>query len=267
VKVAALSREPTGIGGRSERSGDNLSIGSRPSEETRSERSTKSSPRVGRCTGDGDLSVQRLLARAGPEHFGSSTSWSTTPEPSRSPPELTADDFDAIFAVDVRAAFLAPAAGRAMGERGGVIVNITSVHEHVPRFAPMRRRRPRRDAEWSLAPGSRRRSRSLGRARRVDVERNETAERLRSRSAAAGGPREVASLVSWLVSDGAVRHRREFSTGRRMARQTVELCHPPRNGLPVPPMPRKHRMPPHRRSKGSLKVVRLSAKRAAQPRR
>ncbi len=48
--------------------------------------------------------------------------------------ELTADDFDLLFAVDVRAAFLlAQAAARAMGERGGSIVNITSVHEHVAR--------------------------------------------------------------------------------------------------------------------------------------
>jgi glucose 1-dehydrogenase len=48
--------------------------------------------------------------------------------------ELTASDFDLIFAVDVRAAFLlAQAAARAMGDRGGSIVNITSVHEHIPR--------------------------------------------------------------------------------------------------------------------------------------
>jgi NAD(P)-dependent dehydrogenase (short-subunit alcohol dehydrogenase family) len=48
--------------------------------------------------------------------------------------ELTADDFDTVFSVDVKGAFLASqAAARAMGEKGGVIVNITSVHEHVPR--------------------------------------------------------------------------------------------------------------------------------------
>ena len=43
-----------------------------------------------------------------------------------------------------RAAFLAAqAAAKAMGERGGVIVNVTSVHEHIPRpgFASTRRRR------------------------------------------------------------------------------------------------------------------------------
>jgi glucose 1-dehydrogenase len=48
--------------------------------------------------------------------------------------ELTAEDFDLLFAVDVKAAFLlSQAAARAMGERGGSIVNVTSVHEHVPR--------------------------------------------------------------------------------------------------------------------------------------
>jgi glucose 1-dehydrogenase len=48
--------------------------------------------------------------------------------------ELTVEDFDLTFAVDVRAAFLlAQAAARALDGRGGAIVNITSVHEHVPR--------------------------------------------------------------------------------------------------------------------------------------
>ena len=47
--------------------------------------------------------------------------------------ELAGDDFDRIFSVDVRAAFvLSQQAARAM-EEGGSIVNITSVHEHVPR--------------------------------------------------------------------------------------------------------------------------------------
>jgi len=48
--------------------------------------------------------------------------------------ELTAEDFDTLFAVDVRAAFLlAQGAARTMAGRGGSIVNITSVHETVPR--------------------------------------------------------------------------------------------------------------------------------------
>jgi len=46
--------------------------------------------------------------------------------------DLTVDDFDRTFDVDVRASFLlAQAAARLM--RSGSIVNITSVHEHIPR--------------------------------------------------------------------------------------------------------------------------------------
>jgi NAD(P)-dependent dehydrogenase (short-subunit alcohol dehydrogenase family) len=49
--------------------------------------------------------------------------------------ELTADDFDVTFNVDVRASFLlAQAAAKRMRDQGGgSIVNITSVHEHIPR--------------------------------------------------------------------------------------------------------------------------------------
>jgi hypothetical protein len=49
--------------------------------------------------------------------------------------ELTVDDFDLTFDVDVRGSFLAAqAATRRMKEHGGgSIVNITSVHEHIPR--------------------------------------------------------------------------------------------------------------------------------------
>ena len=49
--------------------------------------------------------------------------------------ELTAEDFDKIFGVDVRGAFLlARSAALTMKESGGgAIVNITSVHEHIPR--------------------------------------------------------------------------------------------------------------------------------------
>ena len=49
--------------------------------------------------------------------------------------ELTVDDFDVTFDVDVRGSFLASqAAARHMrGSGGGSIVNITSVHEHIPR--------------------------------------------------------------------------------------------------------------------------------------
>jgi len=50
--------------------------------------------------------------------------------------DLTVHDFDLTFAVDVRGSFLASqAAAKQMVEQGGggSIVNITSVHEHIPR--------------------------------------------------------------------------------------------------------------------------------------
>jgi NAD(P)-dependent dehydrogenase (short-subunit alcohol dehydrogenase family) len=49
--------------------------------------------------------------------------------------DLTAEDFDAVFAVDVRAAFLlsVAAAEPMRRQENGAIVNVTSVHEHVPR--------------------------------------------------------------------------------------------------------------------------------------
>ena len=126
--------------------------------------------------------------------------------------DLTADDFDAIFAVDVRAAFLAAqAAARPMGERGGVIVNITSVHEHVPRpgfalYAPAKAAlgMMTRSLALELAPSIRVVSVAPG---AIKVKGNEfDAERLKTEIPLerAGRPEEVASLVSWLVSDEAV---------------------------------------------------------------
>jgi len=47
--------------------------------------------------------------------------------------ELTADDFDRIFAIDVRAAFLLSREAARVMTDGGSIVNVTSIHEHVPR--------------------------------------------------------------------------------------------------------------------------------------
>ena len=48
--------------------------------------------------------------------------------------ELTHEDFDLTFDVDVRASFLlAQEAVKKMPSTGGSIVNITSVHEHIPR--------------------------------------------------------------------------------------------------------------------------------------
>ena len=165
---------------------------------------------------DGDLSdpaVPPRLVDEVAEHFGRldvlvNNAGTTVSKPAL---ELTADDFDAIFAVDVRAAFLAAqAAARAMGERGGVIVNITSVHEYVPRpgFALYASAKAAlgmltRSLALELAPAVRVVSVAPG---AIDVERNEAdAERLRAEIPLqrAGRPEEVASLVSWLASDEA----------------------------------------------------------------
>jgi NAD(P)-dependent dehydrogenase (short-subunit alcohol dehydrogenase family) len=123
--------------------------------------------------------------------------------------ELTADDFDRTFEVDVRAAFLASqAAVRAMGE-GGVIVNITSVHEHVPRpgFVVY--------AAAKAALGMLTRGLALELAPRIRVvavapgaiatERNEEADELVPEIPLGrpGTPDEVAAVVAWLCSPEA----------------------------------------------------------------
>jgi NAD(P)-dependent dehydrogenase (short-subunit alcohol dehydrogenase family) len=128
--------------------------------------------------------------------------------------ELTAEDFDHIFSVDVKGSFLlAQAAARAMqeGGRGGSIVNVTSVHEHVPRpgFTLY--------AAAKAALGMITRSMALelgGDGIRVNsvapgviaTERNtEDAEALAPEIplGRAGKPEEVAALVSWLAGDEA----------------------------------------------------------------
>lgn len=125
--------------------------------------------------------------------------------------ELTAEDFDSIFSVDVRAAFLcAQAAARAMGEAGGVIVNITSVHEHIPRpgfalYAPAKAALGMitRSLALELAPAIRVVSVAPG---AIDVERNkDDAQALVPQIPLqrSGAPEEVAALVAWLASDEA----------------------------------------------------------------
>jgi NAD(P)-dependent dehydrogenase (short-subunit alcohol dehydrogenase family) len=126
--------------------------------------------------------------------------------------ELTPEDFDHIFSVDVKGSFfVAQAAARAMqeGGRGGSIVNVTSVHEHAPRpgftlYAA---------AKAALGMISRSMALELGEhGIRVNsvapgviaTERNtEDAEALASDVplGRAGTPQEVASLVSWLAGD------------------------------------------------------------------
>jgi glucose 1-dehydrogenase len=127
--------------------------------------------------------------------------------------ELTVDDFDLTFDVDVRGSFLAAqAAARRMKEqRGGSIVNITSVHEHIPRpdfsvyaaakaaLGMLSRNLALELAQYgirvnSVAPGVIATPRNRADAERLDPE---------VPLGRPGRPEEVAALVAWLCSEEA----------------------------------------------------------------
>ena len=126
--------------------------------------------------------------------------------------ELDADDFDRIFGVDVKGAFfLVLAAAKRMREQGGgSIVNVTSVHEHVPRpglalyaGAKAALGMITRSLALELGPeGIRVNAVAPG---AIATERNEEAQALAGEIplGRAGEPAEVAAVVSFLASEQA----------------------------------------------------------------
>jgi NAD(P)-dependent dehydrogenase (short-subunit alcohol dehydrogenase family) len=125
--------------------------------------------------------------------------------------DLTIADFDITFAVDVRASFLlAQAAARRMPS-GGSIVNITSVHEHIPRpnlsvYAAAKAALGMLTKGLALELGDRNIRVNSVAPGVIATPRNEAdAHSLDSEVplGRAGKPEEVAALVSWLCSDEA----------------------------------------------------------------
>jgi NAD(P)-dependent dehydrogenase (short-subunit alcohol dehydrogenase family) len=125
--------------------------------------------------------------------------------------DLTVADFDITFAVDVRASFLLAQAAAKRMTSGGSIVNITSVHEHIPRpnlsvYAAAKAALgmltkglalelgDRNIRVNSVAPGVIATPRNEGDAHTLDSE---------VPLGRAGKSEEVANLVSWLASDEA----------------------------------------------------------------
>ena len=158
-----------------------------------------------------DAAVAVRLVREVAEHFGRidvlvNNAGLSTAKPAL---ELTVEDFDQTFDVDVRAAFLASQEAARRMIDGGVIVNITSVHEHIPRpgfavYAPAKAAlgMMTRSLALELAPKVRVVAIAPG---AIATERNEEAPELDPEIPLGrpGTTDEVAAVVSWLVSDEA----------------------------------------------------------------
>jgi NAD(P)-dependent dehydrogenase (short-subunit alcohol dehydrogenase family) len=181
-----------------------------PDEETANE--LRSLGELHEVSGDlADADVPARIVREVAEHFGRLDVLVNNAGLSIARPalELTVEDFDQTFGVDVRAAFLASQeAARRMAD-GGVIVNITSVHEYVPRpgfaiYAPAKAALGMltRSLALELAPNVRVVAVAPG---AIATERNDEAEGLSPEIPLRrpGTPEEIAAAVAWLASDEA----------------------------------------------------------------
>jgi NAD(P)-dependent dehydrogenase (short-subunit alcohol dehydrogenase family) len=235
MRVALVTGANKGIGRaiaeRLLRDGFALGFATRePDEETANE--LRALGELHEVSGDlTDAMVPVRLVREVAEHFGRidvlvNNAGLSTAKPAL---ELTVEDFDKTFDVDVRAAFLASQEAARRMTDGGVIVNITSVHEHIPRpgfavYAPAKAAlgMMTRSLALELAPKVRVVAVAPG---AIATERNVEASELHPEIPLGrpGTTDEVAAAVAWLVSDEA-----SYVTGASflidggMAQQVVE---------------------------------------------